>query len=162
MRKISLVFIIIVLLQSCVPVESYRESPPSPTIEVVGTPVNPAEMKMGEAVIIYARSGGFAGISEEWRFYEDGRVISIDGSEYNLDASQITELLTEIKMLGFFEMRDSGKLFSDCRDCFNHQLTVRSGEDFNSVSVVDGTSDTPDQFWKTVEKINGIIQTLTE
>jgi hypothetical protein len=162
MRKITVMILIMTQLLSCVPVEFEQGSLSTPTIEAVGTPVNPAEMKIGGAVIIYARSGGFAGISEAWTFYPDGRVISVDGSEYNVEVVQITELVTEITTMGFFEMRDSGKLFSDCRDCISHQLTISNGELIHSVSAVDGASSTPDQFWKIVEKINGILNALTD
>ena len=162
MRRIAVVILIMIQLLSCVPTESDQGPPPSPTIERTDTPTDPREEKMGGAVIIYQRSGGFAGISEAWTFYADGRIISIDETEYNLEAEQVSRLLTEIEALGFFEMSGSGKLFSDCRDCFSHQLTAKGGGKFNSISAVDGAPGTQDQFWKILEKINEILHTLME
>jgi hypothetical protein len=162
MKKSAVLILLTIQLLSCVPVESDQKPTPTPNVEVTEALENTATMKMGGAVIIYQRSGGFVGISEEWTFYPDGRIISIDETEYNLPAEQVMLLLDEIESLGFFDMSDSGSLFSNCRDCFSYHLTVRSGEQFNSISMVDGASDTPDQLWEIVEKIDKVLRSLVD
>jgi hypothetical protein len=164
MKQIVVAIFFMMLLLSCVPVKStlLHDSQSSPTLEVTDTPIDSNKLKMDGVVIEYHRSGGFAGIMESWTFYADGRVTSDDGTVYNLTAEKVSILVNEIEALGFFEMSDSSGLFSDCRDCFTYELTVKSGTRIKSVRAVDGATDTVEGFWEIVERINALLDDLMD
>jgi hypothetical protein len=164
MKHKAAIILIMMQLLSCVPANSasIQDAQSSPTAGAEATSIVQEDIKTGEAVIIYQRSGGFAGISESWAFYPDGRVISNDGSEFRLSAEQISLLLTEIEDLGFFEMSGSSSLFSDCRDCFNHQVSVRSGDRVNKINITDGATDSADKIWEVVKLISDTLNDLLD
>lgn len=163
MRKYLLSGFLIVVISACAQAEAKHdlEVKPTATNELAASSTISSADKTGGAVIIYQRSGGLAGIAEEWRIYPSGLVVSGDGQENKVDPGEISALLSEIEALGFFEMRDSDRLSSSCRDCFVHQIIVSSGESINSIRVEGGVSDSEDQRLEIVKKINEFVSGLS-
>ncbi len=101
------------------------------------TPRHKRRVDIGDAVIVYRRSGGFAGISEQWRIYPDGKIVNGDGRGFRVPEERVKELLLTIEALGFFEMPDSLGPLDACCDRFIHEITVRRGDEVKKVATVD-------------------------
>jgi len=111
------------------------------------------------AVIAFQRSGGFAGVSEQWIFFADGRITNDKGDQKTVEADQVTALLDELEAVGFFEMKipsDGGKL-STCKDCFTYQITATNGEKLNTVTIIEGATGVPEAFWKIINKLSSMV-----
>jgi hypothetical protein len=116
--------------------------------------------ELGGAVIVFHRSGGIAGVDEKWEIHPDGRVFSAKGEQGAIEADQVTTLLEAIEALGFFEMKDSYGLPSQCKDCFTYTVTVSSGDKVKSITTIDNASDAPPELGQVLEKINTLLTGL--
>ena len=54
-----------------------------------------------EPVIIFQRSGGFAGVSEQWSIYATGKISKQNGEELSVEPAKVTALLAAIQTAGF-------------------------------------------------------------
>ena len=136
----------------------------------VNTPISPQEDVERElptveipeeAVIIYRRSGGFAGLDEEWMIYEDGTVNAKSGDHMKVDPGQVSSLLETIDGLGFFELETSYMPKSLCCDLFSYELVVHYKGVTMAVAAMDG-ADAPDHFWSALDAIRVFIEGLSE
>jgi len=107
------------------------------------------------AVIVFQRSGGFAGVMEQWVFFSDGKITDEKGEQKTVPADQVSALLDKFEAIGFFEMRVSpgGGSIGVCKDCFTYQVTVTRGEKKNSVTVQDGAAGVPEALWITLSEL---------
>lgn len=92
-----------------------------------------------EAVIIYSKSGGFAGLEQEWRFYADGRVENSAGEFIGqVEPATITAVVMLADEVGFYELDDE---YLDknmtCCDLITYTLTVTDGEQSKTVVTRD-------------------------
>ena len=112
-----------------------------------------------EPVIVFQRSGGLAGVSEQWSIYADGKIAIKDGKEFKIDSAQVTALLEAIQAAGFYDMKAGPGIGgpSSCKDCYTYQLTVTSDKKSNSLTVQEGSKDMPESFWNIIQKINDLI-----
>lgn len=140
--------------------EPTHEADPRSTDQTPTPPTATPGDKAAGAAIIYQRSGGIAGLVEEWRIYPDGRVVSAEGKEHEVPPQEVSALLVEIEALGFFEMRDPGGLSATCADCFSHEITVSSGGKLNRITVAGGNYDPQDPRWQIVQKISDFVSAL--
>jgi len=115
---------------------------------------------MGEAVIIYQRSGGFAGIHEQWTVYPDGRIVAGDGREWRVTPQQVEQLLAEIEALGFFEMKGRYMPLNTCCDRFIYEITVHRGNSVKTVRTIDAAPDTPPELWRIIDEISRLVSEL--
>jgi len=112
-------------------------------------------------VIVFYRMGGFAGVSERWTVYPDGRVVAADGVEKRAAPEQVAALLAEIDRLGFFGLASNYGLGSPCRDCFSCEISVVGpGGSPKTVVAVQGAGDTPPEFLQVVEAIERLLAGL--
>jgi hypothetical protein len=112
------------------------------------------------AVIVFKRSGGIAGVSEEWRIYADGQVASGEAASRPVVASRVASLVSEIERLGFFEMSAAYGRDSQCADCFQYEITVVSGGRTKTVTTVDAARDAPPELQQVIDEINALLATL--
>ncbi|HLC06222.1 MAG TPA: hypothetical protein VJK02_24555, partial [Anaerolineales bacterium] len=108
-------------------------------------------------MIIYQRSGGLTGTSEQWTVYPDGRITSAQGPEYRVSPEHVSSLLKEIESSGFFEMSETSGRFSPCRDCFTYRITVSHEGQVRTVMAMDAAADTPAEFWQILERIRELV-----
>jgi len=125
---------------------------PEPTATSVDASTEPAQ-----ASIVYERSGGFAGISERWTIYPDGRVITGEGVEYAAEPEKVEALLSEIEQSGFFGWQQASGLPGLCRDCFVHSITLAAEGRPKTISAADGSNDAPAKFWELVDSIRQFL-----
>ncbi|MEM7111634.1 MAG: hypothetical protein AAF614_04330 [Chloroflexota bacterium] len=118
------------------------------------------ELELSGAVIVYRRSGGFAGVNEEWRIYENGRVVDIDGNEWQLAPEQVTSLITVTQTLGFNDMRTNYVPQGYCCDHFMYDLIVNQGDRIHRVTTADGVSGVPEALGELLAATTVLIETV--
>jgi len=115
------------------------------------------------AAVVVQRTGGLAGVSEQWSIYPDGRVLSPKGTQSQVGAAQVSALLAALDKAGFFTLQDSysqgsqGSQGSQCRDCYNYQLSVNNNRRSKTVSFVEGATDTPPALTASLKAINDLL-----
>jgi len=116
-----------------------------------------------EPVIVFQRSGGFAGVTEEWSIYADGKIAKKDGKELTVASAQVTALLAAIDTAGFYEMKAGPGAGgpTSCKDCFTYQLTVTSNKKSNTITVQEGAKDIPEAFWNILKQITDLTASDT-
>jgi hypothetical protein len=119
-------------------------------------PDRPAKIT-GEAMIIYRRSGGFAGVDEQWTIYPDGRITANDGGEWQVTVAQVEQLLRDIEALGFFDLDSRYMPFDTCCDRFTYEITVRSGDRVHTVTTIDAAPNTPPELQQVIAEISRLL-----
>jgi hypothetical protein len=161
MKRLTIATLITILISACGSFASNPNSTPTSTPAPEGTAdATTDHYKLNGAVIIYQKSGGFAGVMEEWTIFPDGRIVSGDGHEYLLAEEQISVSLSEIENLGFFEISGPGQLLTDCRDCFTYKITVSAGGRTKVVNAVDDQSDPTEAIWAVINVIENLLSDL--
>lgn len=120
------------------------------------------ELLADGAVIVIQRSGGIAGLNDQWSFYPDGKIVHVNIKQSNasdtqsVDAVQVTALLAALKAAGFFEMKSAsgiGSGLSNCKDCFTYKLTATSEGSTNSISLQDSATGSPSTIEQLIKQI---------
>ena len=153
MKKITIVLILFaIMLTACQSSGAkakgeYTEIPSASKIEV------------GDAIIVYQRSGGFAGVDEQWSLYADGRISDNKGNQKVVEGAQITALIDELKTAGVLEMKDSmgSGISNACKDCFTYTITVNIDGKTKKIITQDNTKGVPEAFWNVIKKLNNLV-----
>jgi hypothetical protein len=114
----------------------------------------------GEAAIVYRRSGGFAGVSEQWIIYADGRITAGNGRQWQVKPERVEQILDDIQALGFFEMKGRYMPLNTCCDRFTYEITVRRGGVVHTVVTMDAAPDAPVALWQILEKVSSLLVDL--
>lgn len=174
MRHVMLISVLfaVIMLTACTPIpvpvrRPFEQSPldtsPLATAGAPGTADATREKgEAGSAVIIYERYGGLAGIFERWAIYLDGRVMTSDGHEWQLEPKQVEQLLSDIEALGFFELDDAYIPDNTCCDRLTHKLTVRRGDRVHTVTTMDAAPNAPQALWQSIDIMGRLIIGQTE
>jgi hypothetical protein len=117
-----------------------ESSPPRATPSQQGNDVN---MPV-DAVVIFHRSGGFAGVDERWTMYSDGRIVKSDGEQQQVESEEVQALLETIQDTSFFELADSYIPEDTCCDRFTYSITVQLDGRVKTVSTLDASPTQPD------------------
>jgi hypothetical protein len=105
------------------------------------------------AVVVLRRTGGFAGVNDEYTIYTDGNISLPKGKETQVSSEDVVQLLDKIQELGFFEMEASYGKLSKCNDCFNYSLSVDWDGQQKTVTAVETADDVPAEYWQIVELV---------
>lgn len=119
---------------------------------------NPADT--ATAVITYQRSGGFAGVMEEYTIQSDGAVTTKDGQTFQVEPAQVEQLVQEIEDLGFFNLTGDYLPDDTCCDRFEYTLTMTKDDQSNTVMTVDAAEEAPAELFQIIDKVNAFIATL--
>jgi hypothetical protein len=144
--------------KAIITVTTYNEIESKVSTNREATPAGLAK-QAGDAVIIFQRSGGFAGNEQQWYFTASGQITDNKGNQLVVEAAQIKILLDEFKTAGFFDMKDTfggGKL-SNCKDCFTYVITVTLDGQTKTVTTQDGAAGVPEAIWKVIGELNKMI-----
>lgn len=167
MRRHLLVWMVIglglVTLSGCRAVARSTSVPEMPTLEAptaapTATPT-PGRRASG-AVITLARSGGIAGVSEQWTIYADGRILGPAGAAAQVPEAEVNRLLAEIEAAGFFDWATPARLPSGCADCFTYSLLVTFEGQAKELRLVDGQPDAPEGAWTILERIQALLASI--
>ena len=109
-------------------------------------------------LMVLQRSGGIAGIEEQWVIFVDGRVEGSGGRGKSLNSEELEVLRTIIEASGFSEMADNYMPLDACCDLFTYSITVNTGDgQSKTVTTIDGSSKQPEEL---TEILNVISQVL--
>ena len=120
------------------------------------------EVKLGDALLLFERTGGMMGIGsndQTWHFYGDGRVTVSDGRSWQVDSQQIATLVKDILALGFTDFADSYMPQDTCCDRFTYTLIIKEGDWVYQTTTMDG-ADGPPELFQAIDLINQFILTL--
>jgi hypothetical protein len=164
LKLISLVVLAAMLASACTTAKA-NPAGENQVVEVTDAPqgrVAKVVATEGPDMISFHRSGGFAGVDEQWTFYAEGKVVTAKGAEQAFEAAKVETLLSDIETLGFFELQDSyGSKFSACKDCFSYEITISRNGQVKTITFTDG-SDVPAELTQAIEKIDSLISSLPQ
>jgi hypothetical protein len=109
------------------------------------------------AVVIFHRSGGFAGLDQQWMIYADGRIESPGGEQQEVDPESVQALFETIQSAGFFELDDSYVPEDTCCDRFTYTVTVQLGDRSKTLVTIDASPTQPDELTMIINAIGEII-----
>ena len=135
---------------------------PAPSQPVSEPYPGPAPEIPAGTAILYRRSGGLAGISEEWVIYPNGRIVSLQKKEWRVTEAKVTELLTKLETLGFFELKGKFVPVDQCCDRFLYTLFAQRNEKSNTITVLQGVSNTPQSVWEALAAVSQFIDENTK
>jgi hypothetical protein len=110
-------------------------------------------------VIVYEQSGGFAGKTEGWSIYEDGRVVALDGRKGQASPADVAALLARVNKASFFSMRDSYITGDTCCDRFTYRLTVRQADKTKTVETIDAAEGQPSELGPLLGEVRRLATT---
>ena len=120
-----------------------------------------AESPAAEGIaLVYARSGGLAGVSERWVIYDDGRVVTGDGQEAYVMAKAVTQFVRDAEKLGFFEMASRYMSKNTCCDRFTYEIMIRSADRTNTVVTLDATPNAPQALWDILSSARQLVEQI--
>jgi hypothetical protein len=127
--------------------------------KITPSPEKAAMALEAEPVIVFQRSGGFAGVSEQWSIYASGKISKQGGEDLTVDPAKVTALMEALQTAGFYDMKaSSGKtVLSNCKDCFTYQLTVTGAEKANTITFQEGAKDIPEAILNIMNQINDLV-----
>jgi len=110
-----------------------------------------------EPVIVYSKSGGFAGLEQEWHIYADGRIEDAEGELVGqVEPAEVTAVVMLADEVDFYELDDQ---YLDknmtCCDLITYTLTVTDGEQSHTVVTRDMSPHPPelDEMLRAVEEL---------
>lgn len=171
-KNLALIAFVLLLLAGCatLPLDASTPGggtvpapPTSPSMPGSSVP-DPGELPQDmppDAVLVYHRSGGIAGIDEVWTINSDGRITKDRGGEWQAPAEQVTALLQAIDELGFFNMQASYMPADTCCDRFSYELAVRNEGQERQVITMDGAPGTPEAFWQILTEVQRFLDEFT-
>lgn len=138
-----------------------EENQPTPQEELPsgnsGTIPENVQMPEG-AVIAFSQTGGFAGLTNNWVFFPDGRVTLNGIDQAQLGSKRIEQLISDLAAQGFFEVEHRTEPGTFCCDFFDYALAVQTAARQNYISYSDGDPDLPG----TLLEITRLMREITE
>lgn len=116
------------------PVEGIEESPTTA----------PTATFVPDTAVIFKRSGGIAGLNEQWTIFTDGTVETNSATQPELSAEAVEQLLNSLESGGFFELESSYLPDDTCCDRFLYELTAVQDTSFHTVTTLEATPDMPE------------------
>ena len=109
-------------------------------------------------VIILKRSGGYAGLEDQWAIYADGRVEGSATTENPLSTEHIAEILAEAEGGGFFNLNDQYIDKGHCCDFFNYEVTLNLADGrSHTIITVEQTPSIPPILAQTIQELNFLL-----
>lgn len=153
------------ILESPKPAQS--QPPPSPTSETQDKP-EPAELPEG-AVLVFQRSGGFAGVNEVWTLYADGRLTKSDHDqpeaeiqEWQVEPEEVKALLEKIDSLGFFSLPDSSGGEAAGVDRFSYSLAASYQGSSRTLSAAEGAKGVTEVYFQAISEVQRFLEVASK
>ena len=107
--------------------------------------------------LTYTRSGGFAGVNESWKIYNDGRVVAENGAEKQADPQAVQELLEQVGKTDLAGLSKITPIPGVCADCFNIELVFNDGGRETRLSVVPESQSADPAAVNVVDMVQKVI-----
>lgn len=109
-------------------------------------------------VIILKRSGGFAGLEDQWNIYADGSVEGAPTTENPLSTEHIAKILADAEAGGFFDLNDEYIDENHCCDFFNYEVTLNLPDGRSkTITTVEQTPSQPPILAQTIQELNFLL-----
>jgi hypothetical protein len=148
-QTIFLFLLFVILLAGCSIETAY-----APENESVKTPTSaPTATYASNTAVIFKRSGGFAGLNEEWIIFVDGRIQASNGDTSQISPETVSQLLNSLETAGFFNLNDSYLPEDSCCDRFFYEITAVNNTTFHTVITIEDTPDMPEALQQSLRLI---------
>lgn len=117
--------------------------------------------KDSEPIMIYERTGGFAGLTEQWEIYADGRIANNNERAWQANPADVTELQADIIALDFFALEASYIPKTACCDRFSYTLTLTYGTQSHTTTTIEQTESAPDNLWAALDLVQTFLTETT-
>ncbi len=151
---LTLVGILILLLLAGCSVQTAHA--PETQVEATATAVPTASYAPNTAVI-FKRSGGIAGLDEEWVLFVDGRIETNTPINPQLSAQDVSQLLNSLETVGFFELNSSYLPVDSCCDRLLYEITALQTSAFHTVTTLENTPDMPEPLQQSLRLIQNAL-----
>lgn len=111
-----------------------------------------------ETVIVYGRSGGFAGLQQEWTIHADGQINFPDGSQKQADPEQLLTVFDAVQAANFSSLNAAYLPEDTCCDLFTYTVTVQTGSETHTITMMDNAPNVPDGLTAVFQSIDALIQ----
>ncbi|MCP4424821.1 MAG: hypothetical protein GY803_10040 [Chloroflexi bacterium] len=109
------------------------------------------------AVLVFHRTGGFAGVDQRWVVYADGRIENPDGVQIQADASQVQAVLETAENANFVSLNESYIPLGACCDHFSYSVTIQIDGETKTVSTIDNAPKQPEGLTAVMTAINILL-----
>ena len=109
--------------------------------------------------IVFKRSGGVAGLQQQWVIYSDARIKKPDGTQVKVYADRVKTLFDRIKATGFLDLNESYKPPIPCLDCFTYSITVQINGQGKTAVMTDDRQQS-EQLATTLDAIRTFLSTV--
>lgn len=171
MKRCSLLLIITVVLAACAgtttPAASPLASPvvtPAAPPEQSGATATPTSGRVAvfpETIIVYQRTGGFVGTSDQWTIYPTGRIVAGDGAEWQVSPEQVAPLFKLVESAEFDALNENYAPAGACDDCYTYTVTVYGQGEPQTVTFLDG-GDWPAALQQLLPLLNTAVAPRTQ
>jgi hypothetical protein len=117
----------------------------------------------GTPLIILRRTGGFAGLEDEWWLYGNGRIINHRDSQIQqVEAAEVIGLHQDMLNGGFFNLAPEYLPADTGGDRFTYEITLIDGDSRHTVVTMDDTDSAPDLLRDSLRRITILLVSQRE
>ncbi len=142
--------------ETAVPMEQSLDAESDDTAR---TEPEPASEEVADVLVVFERSGGYAGLLQQWTIYTDGRIDMPDGSQKQVGTEQIEALLAAIQSANVFALNDSYIPADSCCDQFSYTITMHLDDGVKRIDTIDNAPKQPEQVTAVLNTINNLLST---
>jgi hypothetical protein len=117
-------------------------------IALVGCAAQPTltPLNSKDPIVVYHRSGGFAGFDETWSIMIDGRIDHTGrgaGQAGQLTPDRLNRLLAALRSIDLTSIKDSYIGANTCCDRFIYEITINLDGKTKSINTIDAAEGEP-------------------
>jgi hypothetical protein len=109
------------------------------------------------AVAVFQKTGGFAGISEQTVIFADGYIENDKNESLQSTPEVVNMIVSTAEDIGFFDFDGNFVPEGHCCDYFNYSLTVRDCDQMNTVITADEVPGVPGELTQLIQTIEALI-----
>ncbi|WP_420643769.1 hypothetical protein [Candidatus Leptofilum sp.] len=134
------------------------ETAHAPVDELTETPTAvPTATFAPNTAVVFKRSGGIAGVEEEWTIFTDGRIQTNTTIQPRLSTENVSQLLASLDSTGFFSLSEAYLPEDSCCDRFLYEITAVKETTFYTVTTLEDTPDMPESLQQTLRLIQNTL-----
>lgn len=134
------------------------ETAHAPEVELAETPTAaPTATFASNTAVIFKRTGGIAGLNEEWTIFTDGRIETNTSIAPELSAEQVNQLLNSLDTVGFFTLDNTYLPEDTCCDRFFYEIMAVQETSFHTVTTLENTPDMPEPLQQSLRLVQNIL-----
>ncbi len=108
-------------------------------------------------VILFERTGGYAGWHDRFWIYADGRVVNEGGEVKRVTPKQVTALTQRLEALLPQGSPEVQKRQNYCCDCYRYRIAVRSGPAVRSVTLSEPLRTKSDPLARLAQEVRDLV-----